>query len=121
VTRPRHRRHVPDALLLVLRPIYRYDDDRDAWILRIVGRRLGPVLRPNRYRRNAGALDDQTTGDGPATEDPVDPDTEPTTATITVPDPLPSPMQSPTRPRRATSDTQQQPAPPPLAIRRPPD
>jgi hypothetical protein len=44
---PRPRRKVPPALLFLLRPIYHHDHARDAWILRAVGDRWGPVLRPN--------------------------------------------------------------------------
>ena len=47
---PRPRRAVPHAALVLLSPIYRYDHDRDAWILRAIGNRYGPVLRPGRYR-----------------------------------------------------------------------
>lgn len=47
---PRPRRAVPKALLLLLSPIYRYDPERDAWILRVAGNHVGPVLRPRGYR-----------------------------------------------------------------------
>jgi hypothetical protein len=35
-------------LLLALRPMFRYSAMRDAYVLRGVGRRVGPVLRANR-------------------------------------------------------------------------
>jgi hypothetical protein len=60
---PRPRRHVPGALLILLAPIYRRDHWRDAWVLRIVGNRLGPVLRPRGYR--SVVYDEPTTGDDP--------------------------------------------------------
>jgi hypothetical protein len=46
---PRPRREVPPIALFLLKPIYRYDVDRDAWILRVRGDRYGPVLRPSGY------------------------------------------------------------------------
>jgi hypothetical protein len=33
---------------MLLRPAFAYDCRRDAYILRVVGRRFGPVLRPDR-------------------------------------------------------------------------
>jgi len=36
---------VPEFLLLVLRPAFRYSRWRDAWVLRFVGAKYGPVLR----------------------------------------------------------------------------
>jgi hypothetical protein len=48
---PRSRRYVSRALLLLLRPLLRYDYARSAYVLRIVGERFGPVLRQNRRRR----------------------------------------------------------------------
>ena len=44
----RPRRYIPRYVLLVLRPAFRYSAMRDAYVLRGVGRRVGPVLRPNR-------------------------------------------------------------------------
>jgi len=35
-------------MVLVLRPALRYSTARDAYILRFVGRKYGPVLRPDR-------------------------------------------------------------------------
>jgi hypothetical protein len=42
---PRPRRYLPPLVVLLLRPFFRYSDWRDAWILRIVGERYGPVVR----------------------------------------------------------------------------
>jgi hypothetical protein len=43
----RERRYVSPALLSVLRPIFRHSSSRDAYVLRLVGNRMGPVLRPS--------------------------------------------------------------------------
>lgn len=45
---PRHRRYIGRRTLLFLRPFYRYSYARDAYVLRIVGRRMGPVLAVDR-------------------------------------------------------------------------
>lgn len=44
----RPRRYVRPATLRLLRPIVRYSASRDAFVLRLVGKRVGPVLRPKR-------------------------------------------------------------------------
>jgi hypothetical protein len=44
--RPRH--YVARHWLLLVRPLLRYSRGRDAYVLRIVGGRYGPVLRPDR-------------------------------------------------------------------------
>ena len=41
---PRHRKQVTPAALVILRPLFRYSAGRDAYVLRIVGNRFGPVL-----------------------------------------------------------------------------
>ena len=43
--KPRPRHGVGPKTLLVLRPVYRYSRVRDAYVLRVVGRRHGPVLK----------------------------------------------------------------------------
>ena len=50
-TGPRPRHYVSGATLSVTRPILRYSSGRDAYVLRVVGSRFGPVLRPDRRRR----------------------------------------------------------------------
>ena len=45
---PRPRHAVPPGLLALLRPLFRYSYWRDAYVLRGVGRQLGPVLVPRR-------------------------------------------------------------------------
>ncbi|MEA2189914.1 MAG: hypothetical protein QOI73_35 [Solirubrobacteraceae bacterium] len=41
----RPRRYVAPKLLWLLQPLMRQSPSRDAWILRVVGERYGPVLR----------------------------------------------------------------------------
>ncbi len=45
---PRPRRYVRRSLLIILRPVLRHSVTRDAYVLRGVGQRAGPVLRENR-------------------------------------------------------------------------
>jgi hypothetical protein len=47
----RPRRYVSQRLLGLLVPLFRYSLTRDAYVLRLVGRRIGPVLRANRRSR----------------------------------------------------------------------
>jgi hypothetical protein len=47
----RTRRYVGKHWLALLRPVLRYSYSRDAFVLRGVGRSLGPVLRANRRTR----------------------------------------------------------------------
>jgi hypothetical protein len=49
VARP--RRYVARHWLLILRPVLRFSVTRDAFVLRAVGNHVGPVLRPDRRRR----------------------------------------------------------------------
>lgn len=49
VERPRH--YLSPLVLDVMRPVLRYSHGRDAFVLRFVGRQRGPVLRPDRRRR----------------------------------------------------------------------
>jgi hypothetical protein len=46
----RPRRYVPRRWIAVGRPILRYSSPRDAYVLRVVGRKWGPVLRTDRRR-----------------------------------------------------------------------
>jgi hypothetical protein len=111
----RRRREIPSALLFLLGPIYRYDNERDAWILRVVGKRLGPVLRPHKYRD--AWLDVSVTDDDSGTPAP-----SPTKAYRSAPHPLPPLTATRTRARRKDgSSIRQEHEPPPLTIRRPPD
>jgi len=41
---PRRRHEVPSWVLAALSPLFRYSDWRDAWVLRLIGERYGPVL-----------------------------------------------------------------------------
>ena len=49
-TGKRPRRYVASHWLVLLRPFVRYSRSRDAYILRGVGRRMGPVIRQDRRR-----------------------------------------------------------------------
>jgi hypothetical protein len=53
----RSRRYVARTWLIVFRPFLRYSVTRDAFVLRLVGRSVGPVLRPNRRRRSRGGFE----------------------------------------------------------------
>jgi len=53
----RQRRYIARHWLLVLRPILRYSDGRHAYVLRVVGGRFGPVLRPDRRLTRSRASD----------------------------------------------------------------
>jgi hypothetical protein len=50
-TAKRPRRYVARHWLLLMRPLMRYSGARDAYVLRLVGSTWGPVLRPERRRR----------------------------------------------------------------------
>ena len=52
----RSRHYVSSATLLVLSPLFRYSLTRDAYVLRLLGQRVGPVLRANRRHRGARSL-----------------------------------------------------------------
>ena len=54
-TAPRRRRDVSRVFFFALRPVFRYSDPREAWILRFVGERYGPVLREPDARARRGA------------------------------------------------------------------
>lgn len=47
----RSRRYISRYRLLMLRPLLRYSVTREAFVLRLVGNSVGPVLRPDRRRR----------------------------------------------------------------------
>lgn len=49
----RPRRYVRSAQLMALRPLLRYSELREAYVLRAVGRRFGPVLRRDRRHDRA--------------------------------------------------------------------
>jgi hypothetical protein len=48
----RPRRYVARHWLLILGPVLRHSPSRDAYVLRVVGNRGGPVLRLDRRRRS---------------------------------------------------------------------
>ena len=47
-TIPRQRRYLSPTALTLCRPLMSFDMPRDAYVLRVVGRRFGPVLRQDR-------------------------------------------------------------------------
>jgi hypothetical protein len=47
----RPRRYVARPWLVLMRPFTRYSGTRDAYVLRLVGRRMGPVLRVDRRQQ----------------------------------------------------------------------
>jgi hypothetical protein len=49
----RPRRYVAPRWIAVGKPVFRFSQPRDAYVLRVVGRKWGPVLRPDRRRPNA--------------------------------------------------------------------
>ena len=51
----RPRRYVARHWLALARPVFRYSESRKAYVLRLVGRKWGPVLRQE--RRSAKAFD----------------------------------------------------------------
>lgn len=53
-SRPRPRRFVAPWLLSMLGFLFRYSGGRDAYVLRVIGGRVGPVLRPDRRRQSSG-------------------------------------------------------------------
>jgi hypothetical protein len=46
----RPRRYIARYWLLLLKPLFRYSSFRNAYVLRVVGRSVGPVLRVDRRR-----------------------------------------------------------------------
>jgi hypothetical protein len=55
---PRARRYVRPRLLGALRRggLFRHDASRDAYLLRFVGRRMGPALKPRAGAPKRGAM-----------------------------------------------------------------
>lgn len=45
---PRRRRQVSPGLARILTPLFRYSHGRDAYVLRGIGNRFGPVLQVTR-------------------------------------------------------------------------
>jgi hypothetical protein len=44
----RPRKYLPRHWLLLLKPLFRYSSSRRAYVLRLIGDKTGPVLRPER-------------------------------------------------------------------------
>ncbi len=49
----RPRRYIAPRWIVIGRPLLRYSTPRDAYVLRVVGRKWGPVLRSERRRPRA--------------------------------------------------------------------
>jgi len=59
----RPRRYIAPRWIAIGRPVLRYSQPRDAYVLRIVGRKWGPVLRSERRRpRTLGATTTERRG-----------------------------------------------------------
>ena len=54
---PRPRRYIARHWLLLLSPVLRYSESRHAYVLRLVGRSAGPVLRVERRARRRGSFE----------------------------------------------------------------
>jgi hypothetical protein len=52
----RPRRYVNSQLLTLLAPVFSYDNRRDAYLMRGIGERVGPVLRVDRRVRHEPPL-----------------------------------------------------------------
>ena len=46
---PRHRHEVSHGTLVLLKPLFRHSASRNAYVLRGVGRKMGPVLVDARH------------------------------------------------------------------------
>ena len=53
----RPRRYVASRWLVLLTPVLRYSVTRDAYLLRVVGSRMGPVLRVDRRVQRRSRLE----------------------------------------------------------------
>ncbi len=53
----RPRRYLRRHWIVLLAPLFDYNDNRDAYVLRGVGRRYGPVLKLDRRRRREPPID----------------------------------------------------------------
>ena len=119
---PRLRHQIPRPLLFVLTPIFRYDEQRDAWILRAIGHRHGPVLTPRGYRPvplGAHARNGTPASLAPDLAPRRDATPDPSAPWTSTPDPFaPAPASRP-RPRRNDRDPvgDEDAEPPPLVIR----
>jgi hypothetical protein len=51
----RPRRYLPTPVLTTVRPLFRYSGGRDAYVLRVGGNRIGPVLKRERRRGRGSA------------------------------------------------------------------
>lgn len=56
-TVPRPRRYVRRHWLVLLMPLFAYNHNRDAYVFRLVGRRVGPVLKRDRREHREPPID----------------------------------------------------------------
>ena len=56
-TARRPRRYVGRTWLVLMKPVLRYSNARDAFVLRVVGSNVGPVLRIDRRRPGITAFE----------------------------------------------------------------
>lgn len=49
---PRERKQVSTAALTAFKPFLRYSTTRDAYVLRVIGNKTGPVLQPRPKQRD---------------------------------------------------------------------
>jgi hypothetical protein len=61
-TAPRPRRYIAQHWLQLLKPLFRYSEARQAYVLRVVGRSFGPVLRANRRHRSRRVIEVERRG-----------------------------------------------------------
>jgi hypothetical protein len=61
-TVPRPRRYLARHWLHLLRPLFRYSQSRNAYVLRGVGRTIGPVLRIDRRQRSRRVIEVERRG-----------------------------------------------------------
>lgn len=57
-TNARPRKQVSGLMMMLLRPFFRYSITRDAYVLRIIGNRVGPVLQRRMAAAEAEAVPD---------------------------------------------------------------
>jgi len=56
-TAHRPRRYVAQHWLVLAAPLLRFSQSRDAYVLRVLGTKVGPVLKPDRRAMNRRRLD----------------------------------------------------------------
>jgi hypothetical protein len=94
---PRRRRRIRPSRARWIRPLFRYSYTRDAFVLRVVGRHVGPVFqvadraRPAAARPRAATREHADTRPGPASGDDSNVGSDEDQATAPAPAPAPMP------------------------------